>query len=152
MPRHKKDLHDWPSLNVWLYGIGLTNNQIREHTYYSALVDYFPGSKGGSHLIPTSQEIQKEHSRLVKTIQDFDPQIVVCIGKLSIANCLGLKSINLAETIGKIYSVDPYGSLGRKIMVIPLPHPSGASTWRHKPANMILLTKALKLLKSQLKL
>lgn len=45
MPRLKRDLHDWPSLNIWLYSIGLTNDKIKKYFFYSALVDYFPGAK-----------------------------------------------------------------------------------------------------------
>ncbi len=150
MPRAKRDLHDWPTLNAWLYSIGITQDQIKTNFHYSALVDYFPGSKGSSHLVPTPEEINKEHSRLVKTIRDFGPQLIVCIGKLSISHCLNKKDIDLSKMIGEIFNVDPYGALGRKLLTIPLPHPSGASTWRYKPENKKLLNKALELLKNNI--
>ena len=151
MPRFKKDLHDWQSLNSWLYSIKISDDQIKENFFYSALVDYFPGAEKGSHLIPTLAEIKKERSRLRKTIKDFDPQIVVTIGKLSLSHCLQNEINLLNEYIGKIYKIDPYGLFGKEILVIPLPHPSGASTWRHKPENRKLLLKALELLKSNLR-
>jgi len=34
--------------------------------------------------------------------------------------------------------------------VIPLPHPSGASSWIHQPGNAALLEAALELLKARL--
>lgn len=148
MPRHKEHLHDWPSLNLWLYSIGITDDQIKNNFFYSALVDYFPGSKKGSHLIPTKDEIEKERERLKNTINKFRPDVVVTIGKLSLTHCLQTKTGLLNEYIGKTFTVDPYGLCGRDLLVIPLPHPSGASTWRHNPKNKKLLMKALSQLKT----
>lgn len=150
MPKVKRNPHDWPTLNNWLYSIGLTDDYIKNYFLYTALVDYFPGSKDGSHLVPTDEEIKKERNRLQKTINDFKPDLVVTIGKLSLSHCLNCKINLLNEFIGSKFEVDPYGLVGKKLMVIPLPHPSGASTWRHKPDNKKLLAKALKLLKHNL--
>jgi uracil-DNA glycosylase len=150
MPRIKKHPHDWPSLNSWLYSVGITDEQIKENFLYSALVDYFPGSFRGSHKVPTQDEIAKERKRLVKTITGFNPQIVVPVGKLSISHCLNQEVKTLADFIGKIYCTCPYGILNNKIVVIPLPHPSGASTWYKKPENNKLLIQALTILKNNL--
>lgn len=150
MPRNKKDPHDWKSLNSWLYSINLTDNHIKQHFCYSALVDYFPGARNGSHRVPTPHEIKKEKQRLFKTITDFSPDIVVPIGKLSISCCLNRVVNKLEDFVGKKYSANPYQALNSEITVIPFPHPSGASTWRYRKENFILLQKALKLLKSEL--
>ena len=150
MPRIKRDPHDWPSLNSWLYSIGITREQIQENFYYSALVDYFPGSQNGSHKVPTELEIQAERKRLIHTIRGFNPEIVVPIGKLSLAYCLGERVDKLRDYIGNIYTRNPYQALKTELLVIPLPHPSGASTWRHIPDNGSLLKKALTLFKTNL--
>lgn len=151
MPRHKSTPHDWPTLNTWLYSIGLSQNQIEENFMYSALVDYFPGStKGGSHLVPTEEEIKKERKRLEKTIKDFNPDMVVTIGKLSLSYCLDCKIDLLNEFIGKTFEADPYNLFGKKVTIIPLAHPSGASTWKYKPENKKLLDQALKLLRENI--
>lgn len=155
MPRLKTDPHNWPSLNKWLYSIGLSDELIRANTFYSALVDYFPGSIDGSHVVPSKDDIENERPRLVKTIVDFGPEIVVPIGSLSIAYCLNARAMNararpLHDLVGKIYYVDPYMALGRKLSVIPLPHPSGSSTWKYKEENKVILDSTLKLLKSVL--
>jgi len=150
MPRHKRDPHDWPSLNKWLFSINISEDQIRDYFFYSALVDYFPGASNGSHLVPSKLEIEKERERLINTIVTFNPEIVVSIGKLSLSYCLGQRVDKLSDFIGNSYKVDPYKALKRETLVIPLPHPSGASTWRHKPENKILLRKALSLLKDSL--
>ena len=148
MPRFKKDVHDWLSLNSWLYSIGITHDQIQKHFFYSALVDYFPGSQNGSHRVPSLEEIKKERHRLGKTLKDFNPGLVIPIGRLSIAYCLNKEIEPLEVNVGKVFVVNPYGLLNREAIVIPLPHPSGASTWHR--TNKKLLSAALRLLKTNL--
>lgn len=152
MPAVKRHPHHWPSLNVWLYSIGLTDKDIQENFKYTALVNYFPGyQEKGGHKVPTKEETAKESERLKKTITDFNSEVLVTIGKLSLTYCLNRKIDKLDDNyIGKTFNVDPYGMLGKEIIVIPLPHPSGASTWRHKPENKILLQEALNILKRSL--
>ena len=150
MPRVKSHPHDWPSLNQWLYSIGLTDELIRKNFLYSALVDYFPGAMNGSHIVPAKNDIDKERDRLISTITSFNPEIVVPIGRLSISYCLNEKVKPLADNIGRIYITNPYIAIKKELIVIPLPHPSGASTWSHKKENKILLKRALKLLKNEL--
>lgn len=150
MPRVKRHPHDWPALNAWLYTIGLNDEHIKSNFIYTALVDYFPGSKNGSHIVPSEAEIKKERKRLQNTLKNFNPDLVVTIGKLSLSHCLRCKVNLLKEYIGQHYEVDPYGLIGKKLVVIPMPHPSGASTWKHKPENKKLLLKSLSLLRSYL--
>lgn len=146
MPRYKSHPHDWPTLNKWLYSVGISDDEIRKHFIYSALVNYFPGIKDGGHRIPTSVEISIERKRLAKELAKHSSEIIVPIGKLSISYCLGQKSVNLTETVGKIYKLDPYRLMGKPMTIIPLPHPSGASTWHNKIENKKLLHLALDLL------
>lgn len=147
MPRMKRDPHDWPTLNAWLYSIGISDDEITSNFFYSALVDYFPGSKGSSHLVPTQLEIDKERARLKSDIESFKPELFVTIGKLSISYCLQERNITLKDVVGKIFEVNPYGLTNRRYTVIPLPHPSGASTWYHDKENKLLLHDALVLIK-----
>lgn len=146
----KRRPHDWPSLNQWLYSIGLTDELLRENTLYSALVDYFPGAENGSHIVPSKKDIEKERNALAKTIADFNPELVVPIGRLSISYCLNQKVQPLTNLIGNTYLANPYVLYDRELTIIPLPHPSGASTWRHKKGNKELLKKALGILKANL--
>lgn len=150
MPRHKNQPHDWPSLNRWLYSIGLNDDLLGKWTLYSALVDYFPGSKNGSHIVPTAADIERGRGRLKETLTVFNPEIVVPIGKLSIAYCLGEKVESLSDHIGKSYKTIPYGLYSTELTIIPLPHPSGASTWRYKTGNKERLAKALDLLRGEI--
>ena len=147
MPRIKNHPHDWPSLNKWLFSIGLSIDQIKTYFCYSALVDYFPGSVGGSHTVPSPEAITKERNRLRQTLIDFNPKVVVPIGRLSIAYCLNREIEPLAKTIGKIYRENPYQLLDTQLVVIPLPHPSGASTWTFSEQGKKLLPLALEIIK-----
>ena len=54
----------------------------------------------------------------------------------------------LAELIGREHEVAHEG--GRSV-AIPLPHPSGASSWIHAPGNRALLDRALALLAERLR-
>lgn len=152
MPNFKADPHHWPSLNSWHYSIGITDDQIKNHFLYTALVDYFPGyQEKGGHKVPTKMEVAKERERLRRDVINFNPEILVTIGKLSLSYCLNQKIDKLDENfIGKCFKINPYGLLEKKILIIPYPHPSGASTWRYKEGNQILLQKALSILKKEI--
>ncbi len=147
MPSHKEENNDWPSLNNWLFSIGLTIQEIRENFLYTALVNYFPGAKNGSHLAPTSKQIADDEDRLKKDLLKFKPEIIVTIGKLSLSYCLNQKVGLLKNYIGNIYKTNPYNFFKKEILVIPFPHPSGASLWYKETENKLLLIKALELLK-----
>jgi uracil-DNA glycosylase len=49
----------------------------------------------------------------------------------------------LTESIGRRYELDG-------IAVVPLPHPSGASSWPNVPANRARLDTALELVRAEL--
>lgn len=148
MPKVKRHPHDWPSLNKWLYTINIQDTHIATNFFYSALVDYFPGTKNGSHKVPTPGEIAAERDRLRQALVKFAPDILVPIGKLSIGYCLNNLSLELGEVVGKTFQVNPYNLYSKKILVIPLPHPSGASVWYRTPANSKKLLQALECLKT----
>ncbi len=61
------------------------------------------------------------------------PELVLAVGSLAIRRLLGIAS--LGECIGKSYT------LGGAV-VVPLPHPSGASSWLNDPVNRARLGKA----------
>ncbi len=124
---------------------------------FGALIDYFPGlNKAKGHLAPTPKQILESRPSLERLLKSFDPDIVVPIGKLSMQECLSWirqahhDNFKLEKIIGQKLGVDPYGLLSKKITVIPLPHPSGASTWIYQKENKALLSRALTLLKNEL--
>ena len=62
------------------------------------------------------------------------------VGKLAISQFLEVKK--LTDVIGQSFEQNVYG---RDVELIPLPHPSGASTWHQMEPGKSLLQDALKL-------
>lgn len=137
-------------LYTWFESIGVTDKHIQDNFTFSAIVSYFPGSKNGSHIVPSESEILKERPNLIKFLLTTMPDVVVPVGKLAIGECLKQKVESLNNFIGEKYMVDPFGVMGSSKIVIPLPHPSGASSWFYKEENKRLLGKALNLIKTEL--
>jgi uracil-DNA glycosylase len=69
------------------------------------------------------------------------PRLIVAVGGLALKRLLGTSQ--LTEAIGERFAF-------RGIPVIPLPHPSGASSWPNVPANKERLARALTLVRSEL--
>ena len=66
------------------------------------------------------------------------PQLLIPVGKLAIGQFLTFKK--LTDVIGQIHEIDWNGET---MQLIPLPHPSGASTWHRTEPGKTLLTEAL---------
>ena len=70
------------------------------------------------------------------------PRLVVPVGGLAIQALLG--TTRLTEAIGERFERDG-------AVVIPLPHPSGASSWPHQPGNRERLGRALAGIRGELR-
>lgn len=110
----------------------------REDVYLSALARCFPGkARGGGDKPPSRAMISNCRQHLARELEILKPEVVVPVGGLAIKELLGV--VRLAEVIG--------ASLRRDgVVYVPLPHPSGASTWLNAPENKERLARALKLL------
>ena len=69
------------------------------------------------------------------------PQLVVTVGGLAARRLLGVKSIS--ECVGVRYERDGY-------VAIPLPHPSGASSWLNIEANRARVADAVEVIHAEL--
>jgi uracil-DNA glycosylase len=69
------------------------------------------------------------------------PRLIVPVGGLAIRRLLGISG--LADCIGRRYELDGAA-------VVPLPHPSGASSWLNSPANRELTMRAAALVRREL--
>jgi len=69
------------------------------------------------------------------------PELIVAVGGLAIRHLLGITG--LAECVGREYELEG-------ATVIPLPHPSGASSWLNSPANRELTAQAAALVRRTL--
>ena len=132
-------------LHAWLRSIGFSDDDITRRCYFFALVDTFPGSTKNGHIAPTKEQVEKYRPILKQHITNMQPELIVPVGKMAIAEILGNKSDSLNNIIGHQFSVDPFGALNKEIVCIPLSHPSGRSAWNYLHKDQV--QDALHLLK-----
>lgn len=119
--------------------LGWTEEQVRDRIYFAAVCRCFPGKRpGGGDRVPAADEIARCADWLGREFELLRPELVLPVGKLAIAQFLGDRP--LAETIGRIF---PIVYRGQAVDCIPLPHPSGASTWHRMEPGRTLLHRAL---------
>jgi uracil-DNA glycosylase len=126
----------------WFSGLGLDEFQFRKRVYMAAVCRCFPGKnpKGGDR-VPSPQEIANCRPWLDREIELLRPELIVPVGRLAIEQFLPPRP--LVERIGTSHRI-VHG--GRRFDLIPLPHPSGASTWPRTEPGRTLTLAALKLI------
>lgn len=128
----------------WFAGIGVDEEQYRSHVYMAAVCRCFPGKnpKGGDR-VPSKQEISNCRYWLDQELQLLKPGLIIPIGKLAIVQLLPVRK--LGDVIGQSHSLELGGEM---VDVIPLPHPSGLSTWFKTEPGKTLLIQALTLIEA----
>jgi uracil-DNA glycosylase family 4 len=108
--------------------------------YCASVTRCYPGrpASGRGDRTPTPRE-----QDLCEFWRDWElellrPDLVVTVGGLALKRLLGIPT--LTEAIGKSYLLPPERG---GALVIPLPHPSGASGWLNDQSNRARLGKAL---------
>ena len=126
----------------WFGQIGIREDVFRCKVYMAAVCRCFPGkSGGGGDRVPSKVEIETCSSWLRTEIEILRPRLLVPVGKLAISQVLDARK--LVDVVGRQHSADLFGL---EMDVIPLPHPSGASTWHRTEPGVTLLNDALGLL------
>jgi uracil-DNA glycosylase len=125
-------------LFAWLGRLGLSEERFRERAWMAATLRCFPGREAGGDRVPSDEEIARCTRHLDRELELIRPRTVLAVGKLAIAQFL--PAAPLAELVGGSF---PVARAGRRFVVIPLPHPSGRSTWLARPAHARLLDRAL---------
>jgi uracil-DNA glycosylase len=113
-------------------------------TFYCASVTRcYPGRapSGRGDRTPTPRE-----QELCSFWRDWElellrPRLIVPVGGLAIRRLLGISG--LENCIGRTFEHDG-------AVVVPLPHPSGASAWLNSPANRELTAAAARLVRTEL--
>jgi uracil-DNA glycosylase len=131
----------------WLARAGIDEADAREIIYISAITRCYPGShpSGRGDRVPTREEQSRCADWLDRELRLIRPQLLIPVGRLAIERFL--PSAPLTELIGTKRVVEHAG--GRSV-VIPLPHPSGASSWIYQMDNKTLVDKALSLIAAEL--
>lgn len=132
------------TLFKWFESIGLNETEFRLRVYMAAVCRCFPGKnpKGGD-LVPNRQEIENCAKWLQAEIDLLKPELILPVGKLAIAQLMPVKRLN--DVVGDIHTVNFHG---HRTDAIPLPHPSGASTWHRTEPGRVLLESALQKIES----
>ena len=130
------------TLFKWFASIGLEEEAFRSKVYMSAVCRCFPGKnpKGGDR-VPCQKEIDVCSQWLDAEIRLLEPSLIMPVGKLAITQYLEFD--RLVDVIGLSFRQTING---REVDIIPLPHPSGASTWHRMEPGKSLLDQALALI------
>ena len=132
----------------WLEQAGLDEVEARKRIYISAMTRCFPGPhpSGRGDRVPSRQELEMCRSWLEDELRLIRPKLVIPVGKLAIGYFLG--DLPLNETVGKSHQAS---HVGGSSLVIPLPHPSGASSWIHTPGHRELVARSLGLIGKEMR-
>ena len=128
------------TLRRWLE---LEEDAFYETFYCASVTRCYPGRapSGRGDRTPTPREQELCEFWRDRELELLRPKLIVPVGGLALRRLLGLST--LTECIGVRYERDD-------VPVIPLPHPSGASSWPNVPANREKLDMALALLRDEL--
>jgi uracil-DNA glycosylase len=132
----------------WFARAGVDESTARDRIYIAAITRCYPGPSpsGRGDRVPSPAEQDACSVWLDDELEIIRPRLVIPVGKLAISRFL--PNAPLDELIGQMHAV----ALGRRrVSVIPLPHPSGASSWIHQGNHPQLLERALELIGGELK-
>jgi uracil-DNA glycosylase len=131
-------------LVTWLAPLGIADHDdMLERFAFAAVAKCYPGRLPGGRGDRAPDRGERERCRpwTDALVRLLDPAVVVPVGRLAIDDWLGRAP--LAEVIGRRFERD-----GR--VIVPLPHPSGASAWTNDPANRALVAEAVSQLRDTL--
>jgi uracil-DNA glycosylase len=131
----------------WLSSIGLDEEMARRHIYIAAVTRCYPGPSpnGRGDRVPSPRERELCASWLDEELRIIRPRVVIPVGRLAIDRFLGPEPLD--RVIGRAQHVEHAGGCA---LAIPLPHPSGASSWIHEAGHKTQLEHGLTLLGREL--
>ncbi len=123
-------------LQSWFVRAGFQPEDFRERIYLSALTRCDPGRnpRGTGDRKPSPPELALCRPYLLAELALVRPRVLALVGGMAIQTFWGPGRLD--EIVGTYREQD-----GR--LLLPLPHPSGASRWLNAPKHLALLTKAL---------
>lgn len=123
----------------WFSRFGLDEETFRDKIYMAAVCRCFPGKnpKGGDR-VPSPDEVENCSRWLEREVEILQPELLLPIGKLAIQQVVEIKK--LVDVVGQVVPIEMFG---HPLDAIPLPHPSGASTWHRTEPGKTLLDQAL---------
>ncbi len=131
----------------WLARAGFPDEAFaRRHVYMTSITKCFPGKGAGSSgdRRPSRAEVELCRPWLEQELALVRPKVILLVGGLAHERFLGGRS--LSELVGRVFdgSGRPVSLRSRsRPVLVPLPHPSGASRWLNDPSNRALVDRAL---------
>ncbi|HEU4630300.1 MAG TPA: uracil-DNA glycosylase family protein [Gemmatimonadaceae bacterium] len=131
----------------WLAQAGVDEATVRERIYIAAVTRCYPGPSpsGRGDRVPSPAERSACAGWLEAELRLIRPALLIPVGRLAIDALVGPRP--LAEVVGRAHDVTHASGSS---VAVPLPHPSGASSWVHAPGHRVLLDGALALLRDEL--
>jgi len=131
----------------WLERAGIDEETARRRIYIAAVTRCYPGPSpsGRGDRLPTPREQAACSGWLEDELRLIRPRLVIPVGRLAIARFL--PNAPLERLIGRAHVIEHAGG---SAVAIPLPHPSGASSWIHQANHPRLLDRALRLIREEL--
>lgn len=132
----------------WLERAGLDEERARDRIYISAMTRCYPGPSpnGRGDRVPSAEEQANCAVWLERELALIRPRVLIPVGRLAIERFVSARPLD--ELVGREHEIEHVG--GRSI-AIPLPHPSGVSSWIHQGDHPALLDRALQLLGARLR-
>jgi uracil-DNA glycosylase len=127
----------------WLARAGVDEETVRASIHIAAVTRCYPGpsASGRGDRVPSPRERALCGVWLDDELRLIRPELLIPVGRLAIDRFLG--PVALDDVVGHAHTVR---HLAGESIAIPLPHPSGASSWIHAPGHAVLLERALDIL------
>ena len=134
----------------WLIRSGFSSEaQVRRQVYMTSITKCFPGKgSGGGDRRPSRAEVDLCRSHLDRQLALIKPELLILVGGLAHERFLSARQLD--TLVGRFFDLS-----GREVtrathtrpLLVPLPHPSGASRWLNAVENRRLLERALRRLR-----
>ena len=138
------------TLMAWLMRAGFASEaDARRRIYMTSITKCFPGKgTGGGDRRPSRAEVELCRPHLDRQLALIRPDLLILVGGLAHERFLPARP--LASLVGRAFDRSGHEVGARSLtrpLLVPLPHPSGASRWLNDAANRALLDRALRRLR-----
>jgi uracil-DNA glycosylase len=135
------------TLMRWLRRAGFASEaDVRRRVYLTSVTKCFPGKgSGGGDRRPSRPEVDLCRPHLDRQLACIRPDVLLLVGGLAHERFLPGRPLD--QLVGRVFDLGGHalqGSPTTRPLLVPLPHPSGASRWLNDPANVKLLDRALR--------
>ncbi|MBA2276347.1 MAG: uracil-DNA glycosylase [Chloroflexia bacterium] len=135
-------------LRSWFARAGVAPETFDERVYLTSLTKCFPGksASGKGDRAPSTAEISLCRNHLEREVALVRPAVLVTLGRVAATAFVGRDP--LAALVGTRHQVEV---ADQRLVVIPLPHPSGVSHWLNDAAHRSLVERGLELLADEVR-